>query len=681
MAYSTPDILNLALIGNASAGKTSIAEALLMNAGAINTLGSVDAGSTVCDFHPREKEAGYSIKPSLCSFDVNERHINLLDTPGFPDFFGRTLSVLPAVESAAIVIDASTGIDSFVMKIARLAGERNLCRMVIVNKIDAEGVDLAAITAQIQRSLGSECLPINLPNADRTGIVDCFFGKGEDPTDFDSVDDAHEKLIDQIVEVDEELMELYLEEGGDLPEDRLHAVFEQALREGHLVPICFTAATSGIGIDELTTVLTRLMPNPAEGNLPAFLNGEGDAATEVELSVSPNGNLLAHVFNVVDDQFKGRMALVRVHQGSLKNGSQVFINNARKAVRVQHLTQMLGDKQTEVDEFVAGDICAIPRVEEVGYGSVIHESHDEDGVYLQPSELPGPVFGLAINVPDDSAAQKVSEALNRVAVEDPSVKVDHVVSLNQTVLRGLGEMHLRVILDELRQDNGLTIDTEIPAIEYRETITTSAEGHHRHKKQTGGAGQFGEVYLRVEPLPRGGGFEFVDNVVGGVIPGQFIPAVEKGVHQVLETGAISGHEMQDIRVSVYDGKHHSVDSKEIAFVQAGKRAFMDAITKARPIVMEPVVDVNVNVPDVCMGDVAGDLSSMGGMVSGSDVLPDTTVEIQGQAPLREMQTYHSRLNSLSGGKGTYSMKFSHYAPVQSQLQKELMDGFRPVEEE
>ena len=677
MAYSTQDILNLALIGGAGVGKTTVAEAMLYKAEAINAQGNVDIGSTVADYRPREKSMQHSLIPTVCSFDCGSRHINLIDNPGFPDFIGRMLAVLPAVESVAIVVDANVGIDSHTMKIAQYAADQKLCRMVIVNKMDAENVDLEATTEQIRETLGSECLPINLPNTDLTDVVDCFFESSAGDTNFSSVEEAHEQIIDQIVEVDEELMALYLEE-EELPEDRLHEVFEQSLREGHLVPICFTSASTGAGIGDLLTVMTRLMPNPSEGNPPQFVNGD---ANESEIQLSANGHVLGHVFNVVEDQFKGRMALLRVHQGTLKNGAQLFVDDARKAMKIQHLTQLLGEQQTEIDEAVAGDICAIPRAEDVKYNAVMHDSHDEDNVRMKPIEMPIPVYGLAISTPDDSNAQKVSEALQTVAVEDPSIAVEHVVALNETVLRGLGEMHLRVVLEELREDHGLTIDTRVPAIEYRETITASAEGHHRHKKQSGGAGQFGEVYLRVEPLPRGDGFVFEDNIVGGVIPGQFIPAVEKGIVQVMESGAISGHEMQDVKVSVYDGKHHSVDSKEIAFVQAGKRAFMDAVTKARPIVMEPIVDINLNVPNDCMGDVAGDLSSMGGMVKGSEVQPDNSVEIQGQAPLRELQTYHSRLSSVSGGRGTYSMQFSHYAPVQAQLQKELAASFQPIEEE
>ena len=373
--------------------------------------------------------------------------------------------------------------------------------------------------------------------------------------------------------------------------------------------------------------------------------------------------------------------MLRLHQGTINVGGQIFVGDDRKARKVQHLLQLSGNEQVELQEAVAGDIVALPRADGVDYNSVIHDSRNSESVSIKPIEIPTPVFGKAIRAESDTDAQRISEAMNTMAIEDPSLKVDHVAALNETVLRGLGELHLREVLERISAQHDVNIQTDFPAIEYRETITTKADGHNRHKKQTGGAGQFGEVYLSIEPLPRGEGFEFVDAIVGGVIPGQFIPAVEKGVRQVLDGGAISGHELQDVRVTVYDGKHHPVDSKEIAFVQAGKKAFIDAVSKARPIVMEPIVNVSVNVPSDCMGDVTGDLASMGGIISGSNVRADTTSDIDGQVPLREMQTYHSRLSSVSGGRGTYTMEFSHYAPVQSTLQQELVSDFKPVEDE
>ena len=310
-----------------------------------------------------------------------------------------------------------------------------------------------------------------------------------------------------------------------------------------------------------------------------------------------------------------------------------------------------------------GDICAIPRVDEVYFDAVLHDSHDEDNFHLKSIRLPRPMYGLAIKPANDAESQKASDALHTVEAEDPSLQVEHIASLNEIVLRGLGDLHLRTVIEQISDRYNLELITSLPSIAYRETITANAEGHHRHKKQTGGAGQFGEVYLRIEPLPSGEGFQFESKVVGGTIPSQYLPAVETGVRQVMDSGGTFGYPMQDIKVTVYDGKHHPVDSKEIAFVQAGKKAFLDAISNASPIVMEPVVDVNITVPSRCAGGVTGDLSSMRGMISGTEALSEDRIVVSGQAPLKELQGYHSRLKSLTGGDGSFTMDFSHYAEV------------------
>ena len=673
MAYSTEDIRNIALVGHSGAGKTELADALLHGAGKIPHKGSVDAGTTVSDSDPREKELKHSLKTGICHFDHGSVHVNLLDTPGHPDFLGRALSVLPAVETAAIVVNAATGIETMTQRTMDAAAERQLCRMVVVNRIDAEDVDSAAILQQIQSAFGTECLPVNLPADNGAKVVDVFFrGDGED-TDLGSVEDAHERIVDQVVEVDDELMEVYLEEGEVSPE-QLHDAFEKALRDGHLIPVCFVSAATGVGISELLDVFAKLMPSPSEGNPPAFVTGP--QAEPVALTPDPDAHAVAHVVKVDIDPFRGRMAVLRVHQGTLRRGRQIFVGHARKPLKMSHLLKLNGADHTEVEEAVSGDVCAIPRAEDVFFNTVLHDAHDQDDTRLESLALPEPMYGRAISAESDAQAQKANEALSVLCAEDPTLRVDHIPAMNETVLIGIGELHLRVALDEVADKYGVRVATALPSIPYRETVTAKAEGHHRHKKQTGGAGQFGEVFLRIEPLPRGGGFEFVDRVVGGVIPSQFIPAVEKGVREVLQEGAISGHPLQDVRVIVHDGKHHSVDSKEIAFVQAGKRAFINAVQSAAPIVMEPVVDVNVTVPEHCMGDVAGDLSGMRGSVKGTNVLAGGRLEVLGQAPLKEIQDYHSRLNSLSGGEGSFTITFSHYAAVPAMDQQELVKAFR-----
>ena len=666
MAYTSEEIRNVCLVGPGHAGKTQLAEALLHAGGAVANCGTVEQGDTVSDHLPREKESGHSLYPSVMHLDHKGIHVNLIDTPGYRDFYGRALAVLPAADTVAVVINATEGVELQTQRFMEAARKQRLCRMIIVNKIDAEGVNLKSLLAEIQEAFGSECLPLNLPAADGEGVVDCFFQPSGTDTAFDSFEHAHEQIVDQVVEVDEELMELYLEQGEELKPEQLHDPFEKALREGHLIPVCFVSARTGSGIPELLDVFERLMPSPLESNPPRFLKGEHADAEEVVVNPDKSGHSIAHVFMVNIDPFKGRLGVCRLHQGTIKTGSQLYVGDARKPIKANQLIKLNGADHGTMNQAVPGDIFAIPRVDELHYDAVLHDSHDEDHFHLKSIDIPSPMFGLAIRPPNDNEAQKASDALHIIEAEDPSIQVEHNTVLNEVVLRGRGELHLRSLLELIKDRHGLELETSPPSIAYRETVTRPAEGHHRHKKQTGGAGQFGEVYLRISPGPSGSGFTFKSEVVGGSIPSQYIPAVETGVKQVMEAGATYGFPMQDIQVTVYDGKHHSVDSKEIAFVQAGKKAFMDAVNKAGPILMEPMVDATITVPSDSAGGVTGDLSSMRGMVTGTETLPDNRIAISGQVPLKEMQEYHSRLKSLTGGEGTFTMDFSHYAQVNPQ---------------
>ncbi|MDJ0794065.1 MAG: elongation factor G [Woeseiaceae bacterium] len=674
MPYSTADIRNVCLVGPSHAGKTLLTEALLQAGGKISEKGSIEKGTTVSDFTAREKEVGHSQYNSVCHLDHEGIHVNLIDTPGYRDFFGRALSVMPAAETAAIVINAAEGVEMMARRMMDAAHDQRMSRMIIVNKIDAQDVDLEKVFNDIQEAFGPECLPMNLPSADGTKVVDCFFQLEGDETAFSSVKEAHVQIVDQVVEVDEELMELYLEQGQELEPEQLHDPFEKALREEHLVPVCFVSAETGAGIRQLLQIFERLMPNPTEANPPIFLKGEGPDAEEVSVTPDPDAHAIAHVFMVNVDPFKGRLALFRIHQGSIDAGNQLFVGDARKPFKATQLLKVNGDRHGKIEHAVPGDICAVPRVEEAHYDAVLHDSHDEDHFHLKPIQLPRPMFGLAIRPKEDKEAQKVSDALHVAEAEDPSIDVEHIVSLNEVVLRGLGELHLATVLQQIKDRHDIEVITQLPSIAYRETITAKAEGHHRHKKQTGGAGQFGEVYLRVEPLKQGEGFEFGSEVVGGAIPSQFIPAVETGVKQAMAEGAVNGYPMQDVRVVVYDGKHHNVDSKEIAFIQAGKKAFLEAVAKARPIVMEPIVDAEFTIPTDAVGGVTGDLSGMRGMITGTDALPDSRAVVSGQVPLQELQGYHSRLKSLTGGDGNFTMDFSHYAEVPPNELKQLKEA-------
>jgi elongation factor G len=672
-AIDTAGIRTLALVGPQNAGKTSLAEALLVKTGAIQTAGSLERGTTVSDWDPLERKMAHSLNASLMHLHHAGCRIHLIDTPGAADFIGQSLPALEAVETAAVVINAATwktsGIDAMAVRMMAYADERHLDRLIIVNKIDAAGADLADLLADIQATFGKECLPLNLPDANGTKVVDCFYNR-QGHSDFGSVDAAHRALVEQVVEVDAAFVDRYLND-GDIDASELHAPLEQALREGHLIPVCFVSARSGAGVGELLDIIVKLLPNPTEGNPPEFLNGEGADAKPMTAQPDPTAHVLAHVFKVTVDPFVGRMGIFRVHQGTVTANSQLYIGDGRKPFKVGHLFMLQGKEHMEVQRAVPGDIVAVAKVDDIAYDAVLHDAAEDDHIHLKPLNLPVPVHGLAIEPKRHGDEQRMWEILNKLVDEDPCLKVEHIAATNETIVYGLGDLHLRVLLDRLREVYKFEVSTRPPRIAYRETITAPAEGHHRHKKQSGGAGQFGEVFLKIEPLPRGGGFEFVDQVKGGTIPGQYIPAVEKGVREALASGVIAGYTLVDVRVVVYDGKHHSVDSKDIAFATAGRKAFMDAVKAARPIVLEPVANVEITAPEHAMGDIAGDLSSRRGQVNGTANGAGGTVTIKGQAPLAELAGYQSRLNAMTAGQGRYALALSHYDAVPPTVQAQL----------
>ncbi len=679
MDHHPEAIRTVALVGHAGCGKTSLIEALLYRSGATHNAGSVERGTTVCDSDPLERKYRHSLSSAVTHLDYRGTRVYLVDTPGYPDFCGLSMSALAAVETVALVINARTGVEMASRRMMAWAKARKLCTMIIVNGIDGEKVDLPALVEQIQEAFGKTCLPINLPAQRAQSVVDCFFNPSGD-ADFLSVQAAHDALVDQVIELDADLMELYLEQGEAIEPEQLHAPLEQALREGHLVPICFASAETGAGIEQLLDVLVRLLPSPLEGNPPLFYREVDGRRETVRASPDADKHVLAHVFKIVVDPYIGKMAVFRVHQGTVRRDGLLYIGSARQPFRVAHLMRLQGKEHADIAQAGPGDICATAKVDEIGYDAVLHDAPEDGDIHLAPLEFPSSIYALAIEPERRGNEQRLWEILQKLAAEDPCLRIEHPAGTNETVVRGLGELHLRHMLERLADQYKLAVVTRPPKIAYRETIGAAAEGHYRHKKQTGGAGQFGEVMLRVEPLPRGAGYEFVDAVKGGAIPGQFMPAVEKGILQVIESGPLAGFPMQDVRVTVHDGKYHPVDSKEVAFVVAGRKAFIDAVLKAQPILLEPVVDLEVTAPEAAMGDIIGDLSSRRAQVQGSRTLNGQSVVVTAKAPLSELSEYQSRLNAMAGGDGNYSIELSHYDPVPPTQQDKLAAQYRRQEE-
>ncbi|WP_350015865.1 elongation factor G [Rhodanobacter sp. IGA1.0] len=678
MTYSTESIRNIAFAGHAGVGKTSLFEALLVAGGAIQSAGSVERGNTVSDSDSQEKSRAHSIDSCVANLDHGDCHVNLIDTAGYADFRGATLASLSAVETVAVVVNAINGIEYGTRRMMMHAKARGLARVLVINKIDFDGANLPALVDALRDEFGSECLPVNLPANRGNRVLDCFFHT-DGATDFSSLAEAHQRILDQVVEIDEGVMDRYLDAGeGSLTPEQLHDAFEQCLREGHLVPICFVSARTGAGIREFLDLAARLLPNPAEGNPPPFARDDG---TPLAVSADPSAHVIADVFKIVNDPFVGKLGVFRVWQGTVRRDSQLLVDDGRKPFKVGHLFRVQGKNHVEIEAAVPGDIAAVAKVEEIHFDAVLHDSHDEDRISLAPLAFPAPMFGLALEPKHKGQEQKLSNALARLAEEDPCFRVEHHKELNETVVRGLSDLHLKVMLERMRERYGVEVDSHPPRIAYRETIAGHAEGHHRHKKQTGGAGQFGEVFLRVEPMERGAGFEFVDAVKGGVIPGQFLPAIEKGVRQAMEHGAVAGYPLQDVRVTVYDGKYHAVDSKEVAFISAGKKAFLDAVVKARPTVLEPIVNIEVAIPEHNVGDVTGGLAGKRARILGTDSQRGGELVIKAQAPLAELTDYPTELKSMTGGRGRYSLDLSHYEAVPATVQKQLSEAWKPHAEE
>jgi len=675
-------VRNIAVLGHAGSGKTTLVEALLADAGAIPAQGSVEKGTTVCDFDALEKQYGHSLQSAQVHFEWDGHRIYLTDTPGMPDFASQSIAALCAADTALLVVDAQVGVQMTTERMMRMAAARGMCRMIVVNKIDADNVDLPGVLRDIRERFGSQCLLLDLPAHQGKDVIEVLEHDSGD-ADFDSVASAHRTLIDQIIEEDETLLARYLEEGTEPSVGELHAPFEKALREGHLIPVMFASARTGAGIRELAHVLATLAPDPTEANPPPFFKGDpgSDDAEGFEAVADPDRHVIAHAFKISIDPYMGRIGTFRVFQGTVRRDMQLFVGDAKRAFKVAHLYRVQGKDLVETDQLGPGEIGAVTKVEEIAFDSVLHDSHDEDHIHLKATAFPPPMHGLAITPKRKGDEQKLSEVLSRLSTEDPSFTVERDGEGHEWVIRGLGEVHLKTKLERMAQQYKVDVDTRPPRIPYRETIAANAEGHHRHKKQSGGAGQFGEVFLRIEPLERGAGFEFVDQVKGGAIPGVFMPAVEKGVRRALDEGVIAGYPVVDLRVIVYDGKSHPVDGKEIAFVTAGRKAAIDAIQKAAPALLEPIVEVEINVPESAIGEVAGDLSSRRGQITGTASRGHGTATVSGLAPLAELSDYSSRLKAMTAGAGNFSYAFAHYAPAPANIQRQLMSTHQVKEDE
>ncbi len=670
------DIRNVVLLGHGGAGKTSIAEAILHKTGKTNRLGTIEEKNTVCDFDDEEKERSHSIHSAIMHTVHNGKTINLLDTPGYPDFIGAALTSIPAADLCAVVINASAGVEINTRKLYQAAEEAQKSRLIIINKIDSETADISELIGIIQQTFGTQCRCANLPSADKSSVIDCLANStGSSPVM--DVAQGHTELVESAIEADDKLMEAYL--GGEqLSQDKIAAVFAKAIAEGKIVPILFANARKEVGITELLDLITNYAPSPAQVK-PAKLI-DGDKITEIKADAA--GPLAGLVFRIgLDPRSNMKYASIRIFSGTLKSDTSMMRGTDKKAIRPGHVLKNQGTEISEIPAGVAGDIITLAKLEELQIGDLIHDGK-VSGKFEMP-KVPAPMFSLALEPTSKGDEQKLGAAMEKLTEEDVCFKVSRDHQTHELVISGLGDLHLRVMLSKMEKRFKLSVTTKKPKIPYRETITAKADGHYRHKKQTGGAGQFGEVYLRVEPAPRGSeeSLQCTWDVFGGSIPGQFESPIIKGIQGVVETGVVAGYPMQDIKVSIYDGKHHPVDSKEVAFRAAGKGAFIDAVQKAKPCLLEPIVNIEITVPADHVGSIAGDLSSRRGRVQGQDMLAGNMMVIKALVPLAEVASYDSQLKSVTGGQGSYSMTLSHYEVVPSNVQQQVVAQYEKQKQE
>jgi len=665
--YSTPDIRNIALIGHADSGKTTLADAMLKVAGVIPRLGSIDEGTMVADFDEEEHERQHSVYSAVVRVPWKGKKIHVIDTPGYPDFIGEVTTSLAAADAAVLCVSCATGIGVNTRRTWDLACSYGMPRAVLLTKLDSESGGYAEVLADVQSTFGKNCVPLMTPSdpgPNVSGVANLLQAEG----------DGREALIETIAESDDALMEKYLED-QELTGDEITSAFLRAMAAGSVVPVLCCSAAAEVGVAELLDVIAEYFPAPSTRlNLAAHQPGEAEEAADVPPA---DGLFSAFVFKILTDPFVGKIAFFRVASGQT-DASSFIIVRGNKRVRVNALLQPQGKEQEAADVLVAGDIGTVAKIEDITLGDTVVA--EGNAIEFAPFPLPTPMVSLAVFPKSRGDEGRISTALQKLVEEDPAFRFDRDRQTKELVVRGMSSLHLDIVLSRLKRRHNVEVEARVPKIAYLETITTGAEGHYRHKKQTGGRGQFGEVYMRLEPNERGAGLEFLDEIVGGAIPKNFLPAIEKGIRDTMEKGVIAGYEVVDAKARIYDGSFHSVDSDEASFKIAGSRAFADAVMRAKPVLLEPIVKFEVSIPTRFMGDVTGDLSGRRGRISDTGVVGDLQV-IGGEVPLAEILTYSTELRSMTGGEGSYTIEFSRYDVVPSSLQQTIVGRAQAAKEE
>ncbi len=672
-------IRNVALVGHRGSGKTSLHEALLFEAGATSRLGSVPDGSTVSDSDPDEQARQMSISASLSSFEWRDRKINLIDTPGEPSFVADALGALRVCESAVFVVNAVMGVEVSTSRLWARAAELDIARMLFVNMLDRERADFFRALDQLKKAFGQHVVATEIPIGSEhevEGVIDLVDmkafrqdspergGWSEIPIPEPAAELAQEyreKLMDEVCEVSDALMERYLE-GEEISHEEIVGALKEGTNHGKIFPVVCGVATRNLGTSRLLDAIVEDLPSPVKhGSLKVG---------EIELTPSEDSELFAYVFKTRADPFAGRINLLRVYQGVMRADSHVLNTHAHAKERIGQLVVFAGKEVRHVQEFGPGDIGAVAKLKETRAGDWL-AARDEP-IEMPRLALPAPVMAFAVEPKTRGDEEKVFTSLRRLQEEDPTIDLHRDQQTREQIVAGLSQVHVEVVVDRLRDRFGVEVTLKPPRVPYQETIRRSATAHGRHKKQSGGRGQFGDCHIEIEPLPPGGGFEFVDRIKGGVIPSSFIPAVEKGVREAMDVGVLAGYPVKDVRVSLFDGAHHSVDSSEIAFKLAGIQAMKQALEQADPVLLEPIMLVTLSVPEPDVGEVIGDLNSRRGRPQGMEPVGSLT-EIKAEVPMAEMLTYAPDLRSITGGQGEYTLEFLRYEEVPDHLAQKVVE--------
>lgn len=673
---------NFSLCGHSGAGKTALSEAMLFNMGVVNRLGRIDDGTTTSDCDSAEIERQISLKVSLLNGQWQDHHLNIIDTPGYADFISEAKAALRVSDAAIAVVDSVAGVEIGTERTWNFAADYNLPRVLFINKMDRADADADQILEMVQQRFGRQVVPLQMvvnPGEGFNHIVDLVAMKayayqdgkateGDIPDEVQGrAEELREQLVESIAETDEELMEKYFSE-GELTTEDIVAGLRQAMLQLEIFPVFFGEAYNNVGIDQLLNALVQYGPSPAEAAGLRFQDGEEQA---VELEGTATAPLAALVFKTLAEQHVGELSLLRLFSGAIKPGDEVVNSGKRITERIGQIYHLNGNRRTEVESAEAGDIVALVKLKDTHTTDTLCAKGES--LQLPGIEFPEPLIRVAIHAKEQGGEDRIATGLSQLHEEDLSFIMKYDGEVRQTILLTQGELHLETIVSRLKERFSVEIDMEVPRIPYRETIRGNADAQYRHKKQSGGRGQFGEVFLRIAPKGRGEGFEFLNEVVGGNIPTNFIPAVEKGIVETLSEGPVAGYQVIDVAATVYDGKHHPVDSDEVSFKLAGSHAFRDAFLKAKPVLLEPIYQLEITVPEEFMGDVMGDLSSRRGRISGMDTSGHFQV-IHAEAPLAEIDRYATSLRSMTQGKGFHAQRFDRYEDVPGDIMAKIIEN-------